>query len=143
MKIESYQNNFNNKEISIFKSMIVVAIFIIVLSLIIVFNNEFYNYYSGYGVLENDNEISILIDINDLNKITNNNKIIIERTTFSYKVISIDEANIEYGNNILKKVIIEVLLTKELNIKNNYIKYKIITSKDTILNYILNTIKGE
>ena len=143
MKIESYQNNFNNKEISIFKSMIVVAIFIIVLSLIIVFNNEFYNYYSGYGVLEKDNEISILIDINDLNKITNNNKIIIERTTFSYKIISIDEANIEYGNNILKKVLIEVLLTKELNIKNNYIKYKIITSKDTILNYILNTIKGE
>ena len=143
MKIESYQNSFKNKEISIFKSTVVITIFIIILGLIIVFNNDFYNYYSGYGILEKNNEISILVDINDLNKITNNNKIIIERTTFSYKVISIDKNNIEYGNNILKKIVIEVPITKELNIKNNYVKYKIIISKDTILNYVLKTIKGE
>lgn len=143
MEITSYQNSFNNKKINIFKSIIVVLLFIIILSLIIVFNNDFCDYYSGYAVLEKNNEISLLIDVNDLNKITSNDKIIIERTTFSYKIISIDEMNIEYGNSILKKVIIEVSMNEKLNIKNNYIKYKIIISKNTILNYVLKTIKGE
>ena len=143
MKIKNYQDSFQNRNISIFKSVVVVLFFIFILSLIIVFNNNFYEYYTGYGILESKNEISILVDIKDLNKITSNEKIIIERTTFSYKVLSIDNANIEYGNNIFKKVIISVLIPNELNIENNYVKYNIITEKDTILNYVLNTIKGE
>lgn len=143
MEIKNYQNSFYNKKVSVLKSIVVVLFFIVLLSLIIVLNNDFYEYYSGYGILENNNEISILVDIKDLNKITSNEKIIIERTTFSYKVVSIDDVNIEYGTNIFKKLVIEVPIPNELNIENNYIEYKIITAKDTILNYVLQTIKGE
>lgn len=143
MEIKMYQNSFNNKKINVFKNLMIVLFFIIILGLIIVFNNEFYDYYQGYAILDKDNEMSLIVDINDLNKVTSNNEIIIERTTFSYKVISIDETNIEYGNSILKKITIRVSMNNKLNIENNYIKYKIITSKDTIINYVLNTLKGE
>lgn len=143
MNIKSYQESFEINKFSFIKYSLVVLFFMIILFIIIVFNNNFYDYYNGYGILEKKNELSILVDIKDLNKITSNSEIIIERTTFSYNVTSIGDKNIEYGTNILKKVKLNIDLPSYLNINNNYFNYKIITGKSTIMQYVFNTIKGE
>lgn len=143
MTIKSYQGSFEINNFNLIKYSLVVLFFLIILFCIIVFNNNFYDYYSGYGILEKKNELSILVDIRDLNKVTSNSEIIIERTTFSYSVASIGDKNIEYGTNILKKVKLNIDLSSYLNIDNNYFSYKIITGKSTIVQYVFNTIKGE
>lgn len=142
MEIEVYQNSFMNKNINFLKYFFVVLVFIFLLILILVFNNNFYDYYDGVCYIEKENEIITLIDLKELNKIIKNDEIIIERTTFSYNVLSISSDNFEYGNNIFKKVVLYINLPKWLNITNNSFNYKIITGKDTILNYVLKSIKG-
>lgn len=143
MSVKEYQGSFEIKDFECLKFSLVVFIFIIILSLIIIFNNNFYDYYNGVAIVEDDNKISTLVNVNDLDKVLNNGKMIIERTTFAYNVLDISNEFIEYGTDLFKKVVISIELDTSLNITNNYINYKIITGKDTIIKYVFKTIKGE
>jgi len=138
-----YQNSFETKTINLKKGGFLILIFIMILTSILAFYNQFYDYYQGTGMIEEKNTLSMLVNVEDLKKIINHNEIIIEGTTFTYKVVQIKETNLEYGTDIYKKVFVNFESDEAWNIDHNYISYKIITGKDTIINYVLKTIKGE
>lgn len=143
MDIKIFNSSFENKRINLFKPFVVVFAFIVVILTILILKNDFNDYYIGTGILNKENTILILVDVADINQIIKGNKIIIERTTFSYKINSIDDDVIEYGTSYLKKVYLEVSLPDYLNVVNNNIKYQVLVDKDTIFSYIFKMIKGE
>ena len=143
MNVSDFQNMFFYSNVKVRNKIFVVLFFIVILLFTVVNNNNFYSYYSGSGVVKNG-QFNILVNVKDLDKILNNNKIIIERTTFTYDVYSLSENNLEYGTDIFRTVLLNIDLPEHYNIENNYVDYKIITGKDTIMNYVFNTIfKGE
>lgn len=143
MEINLFQKNFANREIKLKPMILVISIFIILIALIIIFNNDFYNYYSGKAIYTGNNKISTLVYIDDLEKITNSKKIILERTTFSYTVDSIDSEDFIYGDSIFKRVNLLIDDDDFNNIVNNYLNYDIILGHDTIINYFFKSLKGE
>lgn len=143
MEINLYQNNFSNKYICLWKMISVVLVFILVLALILIFNNGFYDYYEGNAIFEDPNKFSTLVNINDLEKITSSRKIVIEGTTFSYDVLIIDDNDYVYGNEIFKKIHISLNCDNCSHIKNKYSRYYIILGHDTIFNYFIKNLKGD
>ncbi|WP_413854773.1 hypothetical protein [Candidatus Ruminimicrobium bovinum] len=138
MDLVSFQRDFRNMEVDIFKYIKVVSILILCLLIIIIKNNKIEDYYFGISKVIN-NKIEVLIDLDRVNKIKENNKIIIERNTFTYEIEKIDDYLID--NNYYKKV---TLLLKDNKIKENEIvKYQIIINKETLLEYLFRTIKGD
>ena len=138
MDLVSFQRDFRNMEVDIFKYIKVVSILILCLLIIIIKNNKIEDYYFGISKVIN-NKIEVLIDLDKVNKIKENNKIIIERNTFTYEIEKIDDYLID--NNYYKKV---TLLLKDNKIKENEIvKYQIIINKETLLEYLFRTIKGD
>ena len=141
MDLVSFQRDFRNMEVDIFKYIKVVSILILCLLIIIIKNNKIEDYYFGISKVIN-NKIEVLIDLDRVHKIKENNKIIIERNTFTYEIEKIEDYLIE--NNYYKKI---TLLIKDIDknkIKDNeIIKYQIVTNKETILEYLFRTIKGD
>ena len=138
MDLVSFQRDFRNMEVDIFKYIKVVSILILCLLIIIIKNNKIEDYYFGISKVIN-NKIEVLIDLDRVNKIKENNKIIIERNTFTYEIEKIDDYLID--NSYYKKV---TLLLKDNKIKENEIvKYQIIINKETLLEYLFRTIKGD
>ena len=138
MDLVSFQRDFRNMEVDIFKYIKVVSILILCLLIIIIKNNKIEDYYFGISKVIN-NKIEVLIDLDRVNKIKENNKIIIERNTFTYEIEKIDDYLID--NNYYKKV---TLLLKDNKLKENEIvKYQIIINKETLLEYLFRTIKGD
>ena len=135
MEISIFEDLFINRIISLKKIYIVVSIFIVTILSIILFNNNFYDYYEGYASY-NDEKLSLIVSIYDLNKITTNSEIIIGGTTFTYKIYKIDNYLEEYK-------IVNIEVNNYKGIENEFIKYKIIIDRDTVLNYLIKTIKGE
>lgn len=141
MDIEVFQNSFNNKEINIKPYLFVVSIFIGILVLIIIFNNNIEDYYVNKGIVK-DKELTLFVDINDISKVTNNKKIMIERDIFTYEVTKISDLLVD--NNIYKEVNIKVdKLDKKHLLNNNIVDLKIIINKTSILSYLIDTMKGE
>lgn len=135
MEISIFEDLFINRIISLKKIYIVVSIFIVSILSIIILNNNLYDYYEGYASY-NDGNLSLIVSIYDLNKITTNNEILIGGATFSYKINKIDNYLEEYK-------IININVDNYKGIENEIIKYKVVIDKDTILNYLIKTIKGE
>ncbi len=141
MDIEVFQKSFKNSEINLKPYLLVVSIFIGILVSIIIFNNNLEDYYINKGIVK-DKELTLFVDINDINKVTNNEKIIIERDIFTYKVTKISDLVMD--NNIYKEVKIKVdKLDKIHLLDNNVVNLKVIINKTSILEYLLNTMKGE
>lgn len=141
MDIEVFQNSFNNKVINLKSYLLVVSIFIGILVLVVIFNNNIEDYYVSKGIVK-DKELTLLVDIDDIGKVTNNEKIMIERDIFTYEVTKISDLLI--NSNIYKEVNIKVdKLDKKHLLNNNVVDLKIMTNKTSILSYLLNTMKGE
>lgn len=139
MDLVSFQKNFNNIEIDLKKYITVVSILIGFLLGVILFNNKIEEYYTGISKLS-DKKIEVLINIDDLNKIKENNEIVIERNTFTYEIDKVEDYL--YENNYYKKIIIKINDEDKL-IDDEIIKYQIITNKTTIFNYLIKTLKGD
>ena len=135
MEINIYEDLFTNRRVSVNKIYLVVSIFIIIIISIVIFSNNYYDYYEGYATYKEQKLVSI-ISIYKLNLLTDNNEISIGGTTFTYKIDRIDDYVEGY-----KVVYLDVNDYKDVD--NDYIEFKIIVGKDTILNYLIKTIKGE
>ena len=86
--------------------------------------------------------MEVLTTIDNLNNIMENNKIIIERNTFTYEIEKVEDYL--YENTYYKKITINIKDMKEDKlIDNTIIKYKIITNKTTIFEYLIKTLKGD
>ncbi len=135
MEINVFEDLFINRRISVNKIYLVVSIFIIIILSIVIFSNNYYEYYEGYATYK-ENKLVSIISIYKINLIKDNNKISIGGTTFTYKIDRIEDYLEEY-----KVVYLDVNDYKDID--NDYLNYKIIIGKDTILNYLIKTIKGE
>ena len=141
MNIETFQQSFQVREINYKFYLIVVSIFISILLVIVLLNNKLEDYYISNGKVV-DNNLSFIVSTEELDYITKNKKIIIERNIFTYKVNKINE--VMYANSLYYEVIIELnKIPEDLFINNNVIKTKIIINKTTIFDYLIKTAKGE
>lgn len=141
MDIESFQKSFKNNEINIKFYLLVVSILFSIILIIIGFNNNIEDYYVTQGIVNKEN-VKIIVDINNMDKITKNKKLKIGRDIFTYKILKIED-NV-YNNNIYKEITINVEnLSSNILIDNNVIELKIIINKTSALNYLIKTIKGE
>ena len=136
MDINLFQDLFVNKNLSLRKIYIIVSIFIISILLIIVFNDNFYDYFEGNASLKNGNVISSVVSIYDLKYIINNKNMMIGGSTFAYKVVKVDDYLEGYK-------VVSLKLNNYKGIENMFIEYKIIINKDTLLNYLIKSMKGE
>ena len=141
MDLVSFNKSFGNVEINIRKYILTVTIFICLLFIIVLFNNKI----EDYLIIEskiNNKKIEFITDIDHLDKITNNNELIIERKTFTYKIDKIDDYI--YEDKLYKKVILVVdNLDENILIDNNIVKIKIIIDKSTVFKYLQKTLKGD
>ena len=106
---------------------------------LLIINNKI-KYYEYYDVsLEcKENLYSLYVPVNDIKKITKNNKIKIDNRIFAYTINSISEENI-YSNGMYYKII--KLSINDYSFKeNNIINSKIIISKDTLIGYVFKTV---
>ncbi len=141
IKIEEFQKSFKNLEANIKNYIIVVSILISIILLFMIINNKIEDYYFVQGEVHNEN-IDIIVDMNNLNKITNNKKIIINKEIFTYKIEKIEDYI--YNNIIYKKITISLSKgNKDFLIDNNIVDGKIITNRITLIKYLLKTLKGE
>ena len=139
MNIRIFNDLFINKIVNKKSIIIVESIFIITICLIILFFNNFYSYYSNYGEYK-DGCIKTIINGKDIDIITTKKEIKINNKIYSYKVEEIKEEDYISGEAFFKEVYIKV---KDLDkVNNSYIDYLIIKDKETILNYLIKTLKG-
>ena len=144
MDIKSFNKSIENISLPVKWYIFLVSIFIVLILFIIMFNNNFYDYYEGYAkVVKNNDETSLKISIlsTELEKISKNKYIKINDNVSAYKIISIDEEDYVFSDNFYKVVNISLDNCELLN--NFYVNYKIIIGKDTVLNYFFKALKGE
>lgn len=141
MEIVEFQKSFKNLDICLKPYIVVVSILICTLFLFVIFNRNLEDYYFANSKVV-DGKLSLLVDYNQLDKIVNNKKLIIDENTFTYKVDKINDYSL---NNLpLKEIIIDVNnLNKKILIENNILKLRIITNRSNIFSYLINIIKGE
>ena len=142
MDLEVFAKSFQNREIDIKPYIIILSIFLSILIVTIIFNNNLNNYYIINGRVV-DKQIELIVNNDELNKIVENKKILIERNNhmFTYKVVKIN--NLNNSNYLLSEIFLESELPDEYLINNNIIKLKIVTKKITIFDYLIKSLKGE
>ena len=140
MDVKSFNKSFENQDIPLKYYFLIVLLFIIMFLYVIICNNNFTEYYKGYGIISS-NIIRTNILLSDIEKIINNKNIEIGGTTYAYELNSIEDGYV-YDNDVYKIVNIKIIDSFEYQ-DNNYITYNIIIDKDTLVNYFIRTIKGE
>lgn len=142
MNIETFQQSFQVREINYKSYLLVVSIFISILLIIVLLNNKLEDYYISSGKVIDNNKLIFIVSGEELEYITKNKQIIIERNIFTYKVNKINE--VTYANSLYYEVIIEFnKIPEDLFINNNIIKIKIVINRTTIFDYLIKTTKGE
>lgn len=139
MDLVNFQRNFRNMDINIVRYIKVVSIFIIGLFVVMIYNKDIEDYYIGISKIINK-KIEVIIDIDNSNKIKDNNKIIIEGNTFTYKMDKIEDYLLD--NNYYKKITLEINDIDDI-MNNQIVKFQIITNESTIFEYLFKTLKGD
>ena len=139
MDLVNFQRNFRNMDINIVRYIKVVSIFIIGLFVVMIYNKDIEDYYIGISKIINK-KIEVIIDIDNSNKIKDNNKIIIEGNTFTYKMDKIEDYLLD--NNYYKKITLEINDIDDI-MNNQIVRFQIITNESTIFEYLFKTLKGD
>lgn len=138
MNLETFQKNFRINDINIKPYLIVVSILLSIILIIIFFNYKLEDYYICYGKVI-DNKVKVSVKYENLERITNNKQIIIERHVFTYKVVEIKEIN----ESLYYELTLEFnKVPTNIFIDNNIIKIKVIINKTTIFDYFIKTLRG-
>lgn len=135
--INDYKILFQRKDKRITKYWIIILIIIIIG--IIYINNSFkyYEFYSNIGEYKNKT-LNIYVLIDDLEKITKNEKIKIKNKEFAYNIKTISEENIYLNNNYYKEISLSI--DKNNLIENEIAEIKIVTKESSLLEYIFKTV---
>lgn len=141
MHIDSFINSFEYLDLNIKKYYFTTISLIMLILLFLVFNSNIVNYHKGDLMIES-NKIVTIVDIKNLENITKNKKIIIERKTFTYLIEKID--NLYLDNSIYKKVTLTIKNFSEDKLANNStIEYQIIKKRDNVFSSLIRIIKGD
>ena len=139
ISIEDY-NHIYKKDLFIIKDLAVIIVLILIIILILSKSISYEKYYTNSGVLISDKTLKVYVNIDDLETLTTNRIIKIKNKEFAYTIDSI--SNVFNGSGYYCEVIMSVDISDDLNILNNVLKFKILLSKKTILEYIFYKIGG-
>lgn len=140
ININNY-NNLYNKKVRLLNCLTVGIIFIVLIIFIVFRNIKYEEFYINNGMVIDSNVVELMVNIDELNYVTTNDKLKINDNTFAYTIISISD--VMFNNNYYyQKILLNIKLDKKSNIKNNILKIKIPLSKKTILKYIKYKIGG-
>ena len=141
MEIEEFQKSFKFFDVDLKPYITVVSILIGVILIIILLNNSLTDYYSIRTTVKNK-RLEIITNTTDIDKITRNEKIMIEKDIFTYKIYAITD--LIYNGITYKKIEVQIdEIDKNKLIDNDIIDVKIITNKTTIFKYLIKIMKGE
>ena len=141
MDIEIFQKSFQIRDIDIKPYLIVVSIFVTIILMIVFLNNKIEDYYICNGKVINQ-KVIVIVNSEELSKITDNKKIKIERNIFTYKIEKINE--VINNNSIYYEITLQFdRIPEHLFIDNNIIELRFIINKMTIFDYLIKTLKGE
>lgn len=135
--INDYKLQYQTKDRKVIKTWIFVLLIIIIGIFFINKSFKYYKYYTNKGEYQ-DKYLNLYVLIDDLEKITKNNKIYIENKKFAYKIEEISSDNIYLNNNYYKKVKISINNNKILD--NEIVNIKIITEEYSLLEYVFKTV---
>lgn len=140
ININNY-NNLYNKRVRLLNCLTVGIIFIVLIIFIVFRNIKYEEFYINNGMVIDSNVVELMVNVDELNYVTTNDKLKINDNTFAYTIISISD--VMFNNNYYyQKILLNIKLDKKSNIKNNILKTKIPLSKKTILKYIKYKIGG-
>ena len=140
ININNY-NNLYNKRVRLLNCLTVGIIFIVLIIFIVFRNIKYEEFYINNGMVIDSNVVELMVNVDELNYVTTNDKLKINDNTFAYTIISISD--VMFNNNYYyQKILLNIKLDKKSNIKNNILKIKIPLSKKTILKYIKYKIGG-
>lgn len=140
ININNY-NNLYNKKVRLLNCLTVGIIFIVLIIFIVFRNIKYEEFYINNGMVIDSNVVELMVNVDELNYVTTNDKLKINDNTFAYTIISISD--VMFNNNYYyQKILLNIKLDKKSNIKNNILKIKIPLSKKTILKYIKYKIGG-
>jgi hypothetical protein len=134
------ENDFGFKSIHI-KYLYIVSIPILIL-VILSFKCYYYKYYYNEGLVTSKDTLIINVSSSDLNKVLENNKIIINNKEYLYKVGDIGEKFLYQEGNIYQTITLDVKLDKKINFQNYNTKVRILLSRKKIITTIYELIKG-
>lgn len=140
ININNY-NNLYNKKVRLLNCLTVGIIFVVLIIFIVFRNIKYEEFYINNGMVIDSNVVELMVNVDELNYVTTNDKLKINDNTFAYTIISISDV-IFNNNNYYQKILLNIKLDKKSNIKNNILKIKIPLSKKTILKYIKYKIGG-
>ena len=135
--INDYKVLFRKHDKKLTRLWCVVVLIIIVGIFYINKSFKYYEYYSNIGEYR-DNYLNLYILIDDLEKITENEKIYIENKEFAYEIKEISQENNYLNNNYYKEVKLFIKETKLLN--NEIVDIKIIINSSSLLEYVFKTV---
>ncbi len=140
ININNY-NNLYNKKVRLLNCLTVGIIFVVLIIFIVFRNIKYEEFYINNGMVIDSNVVELMVNVDELNYVTTNDKLKINDNTFAYTIISISD--VMFNNNYYyQKILLNIKLDKKSNIKNNILKIKIPLSKKTILKYIKYKIGG-
>lgn len=114
-------------------------ILIFVMIGIIFINNSFkyYKYYQNRGEVQ-EKLVVFYVLIDDVDKITKNNEILIDKDKFAYKITSIGKDNIYMNGNYYKEV--KLSIDEMAKQENTIVDFKIIIEKYSLGKYVFETV---
>lgn len=139
IEIENYNKLFSNNKIKIIYIWILVTIFIITSVIIIIKNIDYVDFYQNKGIGIKEGYIKTIIEINDIEKLVNNNNLVIDKNNYKYEIVDFNENINQVGENFYQELLIKI----DTDISTNrYISYKIPIQKYNLFEYIKNKIRG-
>jgi len=135
--LNDYKMLYQKKDRGFIKTWIFVLLILIIGIFYINNSFKYCKYYSSLGEYK-DNSINIYVLINDLEKITKNNKINIKEEEFAYKIKQISKENIYMNNNYYKEV--KLLVKDNKLVENEVVDIKIIIDSSSLFEYVFKTV---
>ena len=122
ININNY-NNLYNKKVRLLNCLTVGIIFVVLIIFIVFRNIKYEEFYINNGMVIDSNVVELMVNVDELNYVTTNDKLKINDNTFAYTIISISD--VMFNNNYYYQIIL--LNIKPLSKKTilKYIKYKI------------------
>ena len=133
--IQEYNYIYDNKRNNTFR---LIFIMLIIGIIIILFKYDFYIYEENILIKENDN-YKLVVDATNINKISKNKYIYINNKKYKYKFV---KEELDYVNN--NGTILETIQINIPNYNNeaNIIKCHFLKNKKTLINIIIDNIRG-
>ncbi len=140
LNIKDFMAMDNMKSPKLLRMWLILICFIIIL--LIGINKVFYlnHYYICEGIIDNG-YIKISVPTTNMGYIINNKKISIDDKEYNYSVKEIDKEIYNVDTILYQTISLKVKLDKSL-IDNRVVNTKFILGKKTILQYIVDFIKG-